>query len=94
MPGNVILRPQMDRGNNILLLLGDAHVAACGFHIEGAAAPSMHPRGLSTVCRRVSKRAVLLFLLQSFAHGPHRVQRLVAAGHDAGREGHMADQVR
>ncbi|MBR4333195.1 MAG: hypothetical protein IKP72_11000, partial [Clostridia bacterium] len=30
-----ILRPQIDIGSNILLLLGDVHAAACGIEIEG-----------------------------------------------------------
>ncbi|MBR3105823.1 MAG: hypothetical protein IKH30_01410, partial [Clostridia bacterium] len=47
-PKMLILRPEIDIGNNLRLLLGDAHVAACGLKIEGPAGPSMHPE----VCRR------------------------------------------
>jgi hypothetical protein len=35
MPETLILRPQIDIGSNILLLLGDVHAAACGIEIEG-----------------------------------------------------------
>ncbi len=35
MPETRILRPQIDIGSNILLLLGDVHAAACGIEIEG-----------------------------------------------------------
>ena len=35
MPETHNLRPQIDIGSNILLLLGDVHAAACGIEIEG-----------------------------------------------------------
>ncbi|MBR4332076.1 MAG: hypothetical protein IKP72_05320, partial [Clostridia bacterium] len=50
MPETHILRSQIDRGSNILLLLGDVHAAACGLQSKGCG-PSMHPRGFSTVWR-------------------------------------------
>ena len=42
----LILRPQIDIGSNILLLLGDAHVAACGLQSKGAEAPGKPALGL------------------------------------------------
>jgi hypothetical protein len=40
-PETLILRPQIDIGGNILLLLGDVHAAACGLQSKGCG-PSMH----------------------------------------------------
>ena len=37
-----ILRSQIDKGSNILLLLGDVHAAACGLQSKDCG-PSMHP---------------------------------------------------
>ena len=37
-----ILRSQIDKGSNILLLLGGVHAAACGLQSKDCG-PSMHP---------------------------------------------------
>ena len=46
----LIFGAEIDKGSNILLLLGDVHAAACGIEIEGLR-PFDASQGFSTACR-------------------------------------------
>ena len=73
-----ILRSQIDKGSNILLLLGDVHAAACGLQSKDCG-PSMHPEdfvGSPSGLRHASRcfLAFLISLLYWFAGQQDRPQ--------------------